>query len=109
MPYSPDNYFRLYEDNSVDETNVYGKYDGVWYRLSIPEGTVITCDGNRPEVLVVKVKDGVPTFDPNLTFSQEVTLYKTDEQPEYNFNQIIWPDEWEEVVSFTEIVDGIAQ
>ena len=70
------------------------------YMIEIPEGTVV--EGYYPAqgrvvFLEIKVSDGHLSFSPNLKFSQPATLYEMVDE------------EWVEVLSFSEVLDGEAR
>jgi len=92
------------------DIDVAGIYDGIGYRLVIPEDCKVERpSGKRIHCLYLKdIAGSVLTFTTdNVSFSKPCVLYTTKERLVYDMWGRMTADEWVEVGSFTSIADGV--
>ena len=106
--------------SGISGIDVDGIYDGVQYRFVIPFGTEVTRPTGEPvpQLYMSAVNPGVPsatftagTVGTDVLFSQPCTIYVAEGGKLYKNLVGEWAGEgeWIEVLSFTEIIDGVTQ
>lgn len=113
MPYGWGRSSYINERDNILESSlgVVGLYQGVGYKLDIPEGCEITrLGGSRLHQLYLKDISGETlTFTcDDILFSEPCVLFMATSVYYNEWGRLITDGEWVEIGSFTEIVDGTA-